>query len=520
MATSDGESQDAGERGRLRNGTKDWRQYGGEALIAVMVAFAMLWAVPKLVPSSDVMTHLTAKAQAGLVGGFYPSEHRNDVTIAVIDDSSLSRLEQGWPVPYATHARWLRNLAKYRPRAIFLDVMFVQARKDETLPALVSALCSLRDLGIPVFLAALPDPDTGELAVRADLKSPDGEKPCFSLVGVTYEKHKIDRLVWTYPLWDTGGQESRKFPDHPPTARSAAIAMAQDVAHIEVVQRDEPMALTWGVNNLDQQRFASWCRPARGGFSEIAPPFLRTLWQGDEVFLPVCPYHRALTMSSLRSSSEAEDRVLQDLLGGRFVMIGTNLEGGNDMVTSPVHGDIPGVFMHAMALDNLLTYEGRYKRALEWGLPPALPLFWLGLLTVLVAHALRVSMGGFAARIRPRLSKKWLRTWDALALRIQPPTETSGMNSTVQRLQRIREAHWPWWRLVSANLLNLLAYLAFKATSIALTSTIIMLLVVAMQTVSDVGTLPIVDLVVMALVAEWLGWTALVSRFLFSRKRS
>ena len=47
-----------------------------------------------------------------------------------------------------------------------------------------------------------------------------------------------------------------------------------------------------------------------------------------------------------------------------------------------------------------------------------------------------------------------------------------------------------------------------------------MLLVVAMQTVSDVGTLPIVDLVVMALVAEWLGWTALVSRFLFSRKRS
>lgn len=190
------------------------------------------------------------------------------------------------------------------------------------------------------------------------------------------------------------------------------------------------------------------------------------------------------------------------------------------MVTSPVHGDIPGVFMHAMALDNLLTYEGRYKRALEWGLPPALPLFWLGLLTVLVAHALRVSMGGFAARIRPRLSKKWLRTWDALALRIQPPTETSGMNSTVQRLQRIREAHWPWWRLVSANLLNLLAYLAFKATSIALTSTIIMLLVVAMQTVSDVGTLPIVDLVVMALVAEWLGWTALVSRFLFSRKRS
>jgi CHASE2 domain-containing sensor protein len=512
-------------RNKLANGgerpdeSKGWRQHAGEALIAVLVAFAMLWAIPKLVPSSDAMTHLTAKAQAGLVGGFYPSTHRNDVTVVVIDDLVLSRLEQGWPVPYATHGRWLRNLAKYQPRAIFLDVMFVQARKDETLPALVSALCGLRDLGIPVFLAALPDPDTGVLAVRPDLKSPEGEKPCFSLVGVTYEKHKIDRLVWTYPLWDAAGQESGAFAGGPSLARSAALAMAQDAAQINVVQRDEPMALTWGVNNLDQQRFAGWCRQAWGGLAEIVPPFVRAWRQGDDVYKPVCPYQRSLTMSSLRSSSEVEERELQDLLGGRFVMIGTNLGGGNDMVTSPVHGDIPGVFMHAMALDNLLTYNGRYKRALEWELPPAGPLFLLGVVIVLAAHALRIATGGFASRVRTRLSKKWLRAWDALARRIQPPTESSGVSPAVRRLQRMREAHWPRWRLVAANLLNLLVYLVLKALSIALTSAVIMLLVVAVQKVFDVGTLPIVDLVVMALVAEWLGWTALVSRFMFHRKR-
>lgn len=495
---------------------KNWTQRAGEALIAVLVAFAMLWAIPKLVPSSDVMTHLTAKAQAGLVGGFYPSQHRNDVTVVLIDDVALSRSEHGWPVPYAAHARWLKSLARFQPRAIFLDVMFVQPRTDETLPALVSALCSLRDQNIPVFLAALPDPDTGELAVRSDLKSPDGEKPCFSLVGVTYDKHKIDRLVWTYPLWGTAGQEPEAFTGHPSLARSAALAMAQDVAHIEVVQRDEPMALTWGVNNLDQQRFASWCRPARGGFTEIAPPFLRAFWQGDEVFKPACPYHRAVTMSSLRSSSEAEDLELEDLLHDRFVMIGTNLEGGNDTVTSPVHGDIPGVFMHAMALDNLLTYAGRYKRALEWGLPPAWPLFWLGLLTVLIAHALREGSAGFAPRVRIRLSKKRQRTWDATAAFLKPAAQLPA----VKRLQRLRRSRWPRWRFVTANFMDLLVHLAFKAISIAWTSTIIMLLVVGVQKVSDVGTLPIVDLVVMALVAEWLGWTSWVARFMFQRKRS
>ena len=78
----------------------------------------------------------------------------------------------------------------------------------------------------------------------------------------------------------------------------------------------------------------------------------------------------------------------------------------------------------------------------------------------------------------------------------------------------------PRWRFVTANFLDLLVHLAFKAISIAWTSTIIMLLVLGVQKVSDVGTLPIVDLVVMALVAEWLGWTSWVARFMFQRKRS
>ena len=191
----------------------------------------------------------------------------------------------------------------------------------------------------------------------------------------------------------------------PVLSRSAALAMAQDVAHIQVMQEHQPMALIWGVNNLNQERFAGWCQQARGGFSEMAPPPLRALWSGDELLKPICPYARALTMTDLRSSSEEEDSRLHDLLDGRYVMIGANLSGSNDMVTSPVHGEIPGVFMHAMALDNLLTYERRYKRALEWGLPPAWPLFWLGLVVVLVAYGLRVSAPAVAAALRERLSK-------------------------------------------------------------------------------------------------------------------
>ena len=497
--------------------SKSGWQHAGEALIAVAIAFVMLWLIPKLVPGSDVMTHLTARIQAGMVGGFYPARHHDDVTVLLIDDTALSKLDQGWPVPYATHARWLKNLgSSYTPRAIFLDVTFVQARKDETLPALVSALCGLRDRGIPVFLAALPDPHTGQLAVRPDLKSPDEEKPCFSLVGVTFDAHKIDRLVWTYPLWMSAEEGAAKPAAAQVLSRSAALAMAQDVAHIQVTQEHEPMALTWGVNNLNQERFAGWCRQARGGFSEMAPPPLRALWSGDELLKPICPYARALTMTDLRSSSKEEDSRLHDLLDGRYVMIGANLSGSNDMVTSPVHGEIPGVFMHAMALDNLLTYEESYKRALEWGLPPAWPLFWLGLIVVLVAHGLRVYAPAVVAALRVRLSENTLRTWDAIAGFIKGPGEGSG--SKAQGSADAEPAALrPWWRDLSANVLALLLFLARKIVFIVLTTTVIMTLVVIAQKLFDVGTLPIVHLVAMVLLAELLGWTGLVSKLIFRR---
>ena len=161
----------------------------------------MLAILPKLMPSSDLMTHLTARVQAVLVGSFYPAQERDNISVLLIDDKAVAAQEKGWPLPYASHARWLTHLGtQYQPRAIFVDITFTQARKDDSLPQLVAALCRLRDQGVPVFLAALHNEETGQLAVREGLASPAGEPPCFTLVGVTYQTHQVDRFVWNYPL--------------------------------------------------------------------------------------------------------------------------------------------------------------------------------------------------------------------------------------------------------------------------------------------------------------------------------
>lgn len=480
---------------------KPW-QHAAEALLAIFAAFLMLAIMPKLMPSSDLMTHLTARTQAALVGSFYPSEQRDNVTVLLIDDKALGSAEQGWPVPYATHARWLSNLGSlYKPRAVFLDITFTQARKDETLPQLVQALCRLRDQGVPVFLAALPDPQTGRLAVRDGLISPAGERPCFTLVGVNYQPHQVDRLVWSYPLWTVNQAEDNTAVD----ARSSALAMAQDVAGLEVPRSDAPMALTWGVKNQSIRRLGEWCRFAGSVVAEMTPPRLRAIFVGDEVFKPICPYSQSLSLSDLKPQTEEDEVRLHSALDGKFVMMGAAISGTNDMVTSPVHGAIPGVFMHAMALDNLLTYNGHYKQALEWELPPAWPLFWMGIMVVLTAHAMHMWVWQPLRKRTSAYQKKLTERWPASRQIVYSAAELSKLGSQTP-FQKPDTAGLV--RRLATKLARLVLFICLKVARIFVTSAIIMGMVVVMQWWFDIGTLPIVDLALMALLAEWLGWTA------------
>ena len=76
------------------------RFYFRSLIVAALVAITMLWATPRLTPSSDLLTYAIARLQARLVGGYYSPAHRNDTTVVLIDDDSLDPQKGAWPVPY------------------------------------------------------------------------------------------------------------------------------------------------------------------------------------------------------------------------------------------------------------------------------------------------------------------------------------------------------------------------------------------------------------------------------------
>ena len=73
-----------------------------------------------------------------------------------------------------------------------------------------------------------------------------------------------------------------------------------------------------------------------------------------------CVYTDALAYRLLQSNITPEEA--RQALGGRIVLLGAALAGSNDIIPATPYGALPGVFLHAMALDNLIQRGAAYPK--------------------------------------------------------------------------------------------------------------------------------------------------------------
>jgi hypothetical protein len=137
----------------------------------------------------------------------------------------------------------------------------------------------------------------------------------------------------------------------------------------------EPMRVRWGAFPPADQAFSSDARTCQqpAAADGTVPAWrrlgiaLRELTLGlfedlrasprVSVRLP-CPAVTVLPLSLLDRAPLAD---WKELLGGRVVLVGASISGIPDFIVAPVHGQVPGVVLHAMALENLVTHGARYS---------------------------------------------------------------------------------------------------------------------------------------------------------------
>lgn len=136
---------------------------------------------------------------------------------------------------------------------------------------------------------------------------------------------------------------------------------------------------------------AGWSQPQAVVWSSDASPRQKALWrQTSNEEQPDCSERpgRFFDKEPVQSTGQAciytlslgYDRIVAgiglsleedypDLLGDKLILIGTHFRS-SDWAPTPLHGALPGVQYHAMALDNLLEHGRQYRRHGGDGLAP------------------------------------------------------------------------------------------------------------------------------------------------------
>ncbi|MFQ5642551.1 MAG: CHASE2 domain-containing protein [Thiogranum sp.] len=341
----------------------------------------------------DKTDQATQDALYRVAAPFYESKAQQDVVVVLINQNSVTELydreaieANEWPIRYRDHAYLLSRIMKYRPRAVFVDVYFKQERStDDSFDQFKRLLGRMSDRYETPLLFAGGYRDERHTVIQRKLGRL-GEMVLngWEGYGRTYPlklKEPADTMTGN---WDDHGQASA--PDNA-VRLTAAYRLYQlacgekPLASCEgrpvndaAITDGKAMSVLWGSRpaNVVFREFSQSVCPDWGGkvmevFRQIGRGISKGLYEGEGSVNTQCSYHSVIYADELvyidKAGLETQKQALAAALRDKIVMYGVSLEGLHDSVYSPAHGQLPSVFFHAMALDNLMHYGDRYIRA-------------------------------------------------------------------------------------------------------------------------------------------------------------
>lgn len=297
----------------------------------------------------------------------YAAPAQDAIAVILFEDADLEELGTSWPVPYDLWARVLGTLACARPKVVFFDILFgrEQAFKTE------------RGAAGP----SMAEVDAAVLGNRQTEKEycPPGPEAVDARAAKVFYAYADRPEDWLPEL-----DQHRKLPikwtgaagDYPLTIGTQyAAAYRLMKAYCEAsagASRLAGCSATFSEEHLRGHLLPRWSMRApayQALFSEQTCPdesdrsflaavgtYLRNM--ADAPATPCLPF---LTIGASQLLTQADAQMF-GLLRDRVVLVGVNLTGAGDQVETQTHGQVPGVFLHATALENLLAMGARYDR--------------------------------------------------------------------------------------------------------------------------------------------------------------
>ncbi|MBB2961149.1 CHASE2 domain-containing protein [Methylobacterium sp. R2-1] len=253
-----------------------------------------------------------------------PRNPPDDVVIVAIDDEIVRR-EGGFPVSRATMAQLIERIATARPRALAVDVLFLEdGRQPEADRALATALTK-----VPAVLAAA--------AVFEDAANEDG-------IPVAAAVHRPIPLIGAAALSGLVNlsEDATGVPRHLPLVAKSdgGVAAAFVLRTAALAARSDP------VLGEGQVRIGSAVIPLDLGYH-----------------LPLRPYGPRRTIQTFGAATVLDGTASLAALTDRVVVIGATALGGSDTFATAFDPVMPGVELLATGIGHLTTGDGLVRDA-------------------------------------------------------------------------------------------------------------------------------------------------------------
>lgn len=321
---------------------------------------------------------------------FYDSVGQGHVTAVVISDDAAERLG-GYPLSFDVHAKALRRILCLDPAAVFIDLNFRSTRGDnDGIAAMAEALtyrqgqdgCSpasaealAGDAIAPVFLGIVRNDAT---QCRSILDA--GDAGCeamapFKAILDVVRPADVTNILTDQQLYHLSSPTASMDASVSPALGLARAlckrnGMASGFCMEDASRFENPLLIRWGqyVSPSSAPKVdADPCGATRTSTTGIdhwgaAMKSLYLDFRGLDEPVQPCLYTDQTSISSLMKLDVNSDPQLRTFIKDRIVIYGADITALPDRFISPVHGSVPGLFVHAMATDNLITQGENYWR--------------------------------------------------------------------------------------------------------------------------------------------------------------
>lgn len=293
---------------------------------------------------------------------------QNNTAMVLVDNKDLDVTDSNWPVPFELHNRAISSILSYKPKAIFVDISFSDARNDSSLKAFAETIHRAHEANIPIYFASL-DPFNQQRKILPELA-----QACAKVIPAYRDNASVNGVESGYLLThpNPNGSATTEYEkncgfagqaiiDSPALALYRQYLSAQD-RKLDDTKFEEPMEVFWAAGDVHK---------VTSRLMECERKTFLNTWSGlwdlfnGRFFADLqqdCPHTPVINVRDL-FAAQPDDAEAESMFGGKLVIYAANITGSGDVIVSPTHeGRIAAAYLHAMALDNLLVLGEGYKK--------------------------------------------------------------------------------------------------------------------------------------------------------------